>query len=98
MVVIPAELAWLIPTVLPFVLGLLVGMIIKRTLKLLIVIIALIIVLVAIGAISLTFQDVYSKALEILPKVIQTGRSELDVLPYSSLGFLIGLGLGLWKG
>ncbi|MBI2937958.1 MAG: hypothetical protein HYY22_07115 [Thaumarchaeota archaeon] len=96
--VIPAEVAWLIPTVLPLVIGLLVGLIVKKTFKLLIVIAVLLAVLVTIGAISLTFQDVYSRALEILPKLIQTGRSELDVLPYSSLGFLIGLGLGLWKG
>lgn len=96
--VIPVEVAWLIPTVLPLVIGLLVGLIVKKTFKLLIVIAVLIAVLVAVGAISLTFQDVYSRALEILPKLIQTGRSELDVLPYSSLGFLIGLGLGLWKG
>ncbi|MCL4435205.1 MAG: hypothetical protein M1503_07570 [Thaumarchaeota archaeon] len=96
--VIPAEVAWLIPTVLPLVIGLLVGMIVKRTFKLLIVIAVLIVLLVSIGAISLTFEDVYSRALEILPRLIQTGRSELDVLPYSSLGFLIGLGLGLWKG
>jgi uncharacterized membrane protein (Fun14 family) len=98
MVFIPAEVAWLVPTILPFIIGLLVGMIVKRTFKLVIAIAALVVLLLAVGAISLTFQDVYSKALEILPKLIETGRSELDVLPYSSFGFLLGLGLGLWKG
>lgn len=95
---IPAEFAWLVPTVLPFIIGLLVGAIIKRTFQLLIAVVALIIVLVAIGVISLTVQDVYSRSLEILPNLINTGRSLVDILPYSSVAFLIGLGLGLWKG
>jgi uncharacterized membrane protein (Fun14 family) len=95
---IPAEFAWLLPTVIPLVIGLLAGVIIKKTSKLIFAIVALIIMLVAIGAISLTFQDVYSKTLEMLPRIINTGQSILDVLPYSSTAFLIGLALGLWKG
>lgn len=95
---IPAEFAWLVPVILPLVIGLLVGAIVKRTFQLLIAVVALIIVLVAIGAISLTFQDVYSKSLEILPNLIHTGRSFFDILPYSSVAFLIGLAIGLWKG
>jgi uncharacterized membrane protein (Fun14 family) len=95
---IPAEYAWLIPTVLPFLIGLLVGVIIKRGLKLIVAVVALVILLVAVGAIGLTFQDVYGRAMEILPNLINTGSSVFDVLPYSSVGFLIGLAIGLWKG
>ena len=94
---IPVELAWLVPTILPLVIGLLVGAIIKRTLKLVFAVVALVIVLVAFGAISITFSDVFSRSLDILPNLINTGRSVFDVLPYSSVSFLIGLAIGLWK-
>jgi uncharacterized membrane protein (Fun14 family) len=95
---IPAELAWVFPTFIPFVIGLLVGAAIKRTLRLMMIIAALTIVLVATGYVSITFQEIYDKAMEFLPNLIETGEGLKDVLPYSSAGFLVGLGLGLWKG
>ncbi len=95
---IPAEYAWIIPIVVPFIIGLLVGAIIKRTLKMAILIVALVIVLIAMGTISLTYEDVYDKAMDYLPKIIDTGEGLKDVLPYLSITFIIGLALGLWKG
>jgi len=65
---VPPELAWILPVVAPFILGLLVGFIIKRTVKLIFMVVALIIVLAAIGYVSITFKDIYEKAMEILPK------------------------------
>jgi hypothetical protein len=47
---------------------------------------------------SLTFRDIYGKAMEFLPRLIDLGGGLRDVLPYSSVAFLIGLALGLWKG
>ncbi len=95
---VPPEFAWLVPVVIPLVIGLLVGAIIRRTLKLVMTVGALVIVLVALGFISLTFQDIYDSAMEVLPSVINTGQGVLDALPYSSTAFLIGVALGLWKG
>ena len=95
---IPPEVAWIVPIVVPFIIGLLVGAVIKRALKLMVVIAALVIVLVATGAVSLTFRDIYDKAMEFLPRLIDLGGGLKDVLPYSSVAFLIGLALGLWKG
>jgi uncharacterized membrane protein (Fun14 family) len=77
---------------------LLVGVVVKAALKLVVFIVALVIVLVAVGVLSLTFTDLYDKAMQELPKLYDTGRGWLNVLPYSSVAFLIGLALGLWLG
>ena len=95
---IPPQVAWLVPVILPFIIGLLVGAVIKRTFRLVVVVAALVIVLVTTGAMSLTFRDIYDKAMEFLPRLIDLGGGLRDVLPYSSVAFLIGLALGLWKG
>ena len=95
---IPPEVAWIVPVVVPFIIGLLVGAAIKRALKLMMIIAALVIVLVATGAISLTFRDIYDKAMDFLPRLVDLGGGLRDVLPYSSVMFLIGLALGLWRG
>ncbi len=91
---IPAEIAWLIPIVLPFIIGLLVGAIIKKGLRLLVVIVALVIVLIATGIVSLTFSDLYDAAMVYLPLLYNLGVGWLNILPYSSVSFLIGLALG----
>jgi hypothetical protein len=92
---IPPELAWIIPVVLPFIIGLLVGAIIKRGFKFLILVVALIIVLIATGVLSLTFTDLFTEAMKFLPKLYDVGVGLLNVLPYSTITFLIGLVLGL---
>ena len=95
---IPPEIAWLIPILLPFIIGLLVGALIKAALKLLILIAALVIVLVATGVLSVTFTDLYDKAMEHLPNFIKSERGWINVLPYSSVAFIVGLVLGLVLG
>jgi uncharacterized membrane protein (Fun14 family) len=92
---IPPEIAWLVPVVLPFIIGLLVGAIIKKGLKLLVVVAALIIVLVATGILSLTISGLYAAAMQFLPRLYDLGHGWLNVLPYSSVAFLVGLALGL---
>ncbi|MCS7138460.1 MAG: hypothetical protein NZ873_00165 [Crenarchaeota archaeon] len=94
----PPEVAWIVPIVIPFVIGLLIGFIVKRTIKLIIVIALLVIVLIITGYVSITFQDIYDKAMEFLPVIIDLGSGLGNILPYSSLTFIIGLLLGLWKG
>jgi len=92
---IPPEIAWLVPVVLPFIIGLLVGAIIKKGLKLFVVVAALIIVLVATGILSLTISGLYAAAMQFLPRLYDLGHGWLNVLPYSSVAFLVGLALGL---
>lgn len=91
---IPPEIAWLIPVVLPFIIGLLVGAVIKKGLKLLMFIVALVIVLVVTGILSVTFSGLYAQAMQFLPKLYDVGHGWLNVLPYSSVTFLVGLVLG----
>ena len=91
---IPPEIAWLIPVVLPFIVGLLVGALVKRGLKLLIFVVALVIVLVVTGILSVTFSGLYAQAMQFLPKLYDVGHGWLNVLPYSSVTFLVGLVLG----
>ena len=91
---IPPEIAWLIPVVLPFIIGLLVGAVIKKGLKLLIFVVALVIILVATGILSVTFSGLYAQAMQFLPKLYDVGHGWLNVLPYSSVTFLVGLVLG----
>ena len=93
---IPPEVAWIVPVVLPFIIGLLVGAVIKKALKLLVLVVALVIVLIATGILSVTFSGLFAEAMKILPKLYNLGHGWLNVLPYSSVAFLIGLALGLW--
>ena len=95
---VPPEVAWIVPIVVPFILGLLIGAIVKKAFSLVILVVALVIVLITTGAVSLSVQDIYDKAMMSLPTIYDTGSSWINVLPYSSVGFLIGLALGLWKG
>ncbi len=94
---IPPEIAWLIPILIPFILGFLVGAVAKKALKLAVVVVALIIVLIATGALSLTFTDLYDRAVEFLPKIFNAGSGWINLLPYSSIMFLAGLGIAIWK-
>jgi uncharacterized membrane protein (Fun14 family) len=95
---ITPEIAWIVPVIVPAIIGLLVGVIVKHSVKLTFVIAALVVLLVLTGFISLTFQDVFDQAMKLLPRIIGTGNGFIDVLPYSSVTFIIGLALGLWKG
>ena len=82
----------------PLVIGLLVGSVVRRTIKLVLGIIGLVGLLSAMGYVSFSVTDLYDKAMEYLPSLITTGQGALDVLPYSSGMFIVGLSLGLWRG
>ena len=93
---VPPEVAWIVPILIPFIIGVLVGAVIKRALKLLVLVVALVIVLVATGILSVTFSGLFKEAMKILPMLYNLGHGWLNVLPYSSVAFLIGVALGLW--
>jgi uncharacterized membrane protein (Fun14 family) len=91
---IPPEIAWIIPVVLPFIIGLLAGAVLRKAMKLLILVVALIIILVATGILSITFTGLFAQAMQFLPKLYDVGHGWLNVLPYTSISFLIGVALG----
>lgn len=96
---IPSEIAWVMPVIFPFLIGLFSGIIIKRGVKLLLAIVGLAVILAAGGYISLSFKEVYNKAMEVLPRLSGETKGSLEnVLPISAPSFLVGLGLGLWFG
>ena len=95
---VPVELAWLVPIAVPLLIGLFVGSIVRKSIKIVFPIVALLIVLVATGYITLSYQDLFDRAMLVLPRVINTGEGFIDSLPYASSSFLIGLAVGLWKG
>ncbi|MGQ9781261.1 MAG: hypothetical protein ACUVQ8_03255 [Nitrososphaeria archaeon] len=96
---VPPEFAWIIPIVIPFLIGLIVGVIIKRTVKLVIAVIVLLIILVAIGYTQIpAFEDIAKATLKYLPTLWAEAAPLINMLPYSSATFLVGLALGLWKG
>ena len=95
---ISPQIAWIVPIIIPALIGLLVGVIAKHSMRLVFVVAALVVLLVLAGYISLTFQEVFDQAMKFLPRIIGTGSGIIDVLPYSTVTFLIGLALGLWKG
>ncbi|MHC1629134.1 MAG: hypothetical protein ACXQTI_09945 [Candidatus Nezhaarchaeales archaeon] len=96
---IPPEIAWIVPIVVPFIIGLLIGIIIKKALKLALAVLALIIVLAVFGYIAIpSVQDVIETAMTVLPQIQAQLGPLINILPYSSFTFIIGLILGLWKG
>ena len=96
--VVPIEFAWAVPLVAPFIMGLLVGAIVKRTVKLIMLLVALIIVLSAVGYTQLpTIREILTNALKYLPKINEEAGVFINILPYSSATFMIGLAIGLWK-
>lgn len=96
---IPAEYAWVIPVAVPFLIGIITGVLIKRIFKVAIVVLSLIIVLVAVGYIQLPdIQNLALQARNYLPQIQSQGGNIVNLLPYASGAFLVGLALGLWKG
>ena len=96
---IPPSIALIIPLIVPFIIGLLAGVIVKRALKLILVIIVLVIVLAVVGYVQLpSVEAILRQGLTYLPPIQEKASPIVNILPYSSASFLLGLALGLWKG
>jgi len=90
---------FLVAAIVPLILGFIVGVIIRSALKIGIAIAVLIILLIAVGIISP--GQVLQPLLSIVksgPDLVTYAQRVAGYLPYSSLTFLIGLAVGLWKG
>ena len=96
----------LVATGVLFVIGLLIGVIIKKTVKLGLAILALLILLTATGYITLTPQQIAQGIIQRTASLGPGGVSNItsqaqglaNILPYTSLAFIVGIALGLWKG
>ena len=96
---LPPEVAWIVPIVVPFIIGLLIGIIIKKALKLALAVLALIIALAVFGYIEVpSIREIIEAAMKILPQIQEHLGPLVNVIPYSSFTFVIGLIIGLWKG
>jgi hypothetical protein len=83
----------------PFVVGLLVGVLAKRIVSVAVALAALFIALTALGYMS------PQQVAQILQQIgysakdaVATAMNLRNAIPYSSLAFLIGLAIGLWRG
>ncbi|MEM2875293.1 MAG: hypothetical protein QW567_04675 [Candidatus Hadarchaeales archaeon] len=93
----PPELAWLVPILVPFIIGFLVGALVKKSFKVVLLFVILIAVLVFTGILNLSFSDLWERAMEYLPKIAGQAGGWLNLIPYTSLTFIIGFVLALWK-
>lgn len=85
-----------------FVIGLLLGVVVKRVFKLAVAIVALVVLLIVTGYINVS-QDELTKqtilrAASLQPTIVSTASQAATLFPITSLAFLAGVGLGLWKG
>ena len=90
---------FLVAAIVPLIIGFIVGVIIRSALKIGIAIAILIVILIAAGIISP--DSVLQPLLSIVksgPSLVSYAQRVAGYLPYSSLTFLIGLAVGLWKG
>jgi len=96
---LPESVAWLVPLVAPLIVGFIVGALVKRALKLALLVVALVAVLALFGYISVpSLRDLARAALAVLPRLWSELGPLINLLPYSSATFIVGLVLGLWKG
>jgi len=83
----------------PFIIGVLVGALVKRILSVGLLLIALIIVMAALGYLSPQQVTAFLQQLGYAANQALAYAAKIkEVVPYSSLAFLIGLAIGLWKG
>lgn len=83
----------------PFIVGFLVGALAKRILSAALILTALVLVLAALGYISPQQITAVLQQLGYATKdAIYYAMKIKDAIPYSSIAFLLGLALGLWRG
>jgi uncharacterized protein YqfA (UPF0365 family) len=94
--------AFLVAAIVPLILGLIVGFVIKAALKIGIAIAVIIVILIVLGI--LTPDQVLKPLVGAIKSGMSSGALSDEVqrvasyLPYSSLAFIIGLLIGLWRG
>jgi len=90
---------FLVAAIVPLILGFIVGVIIRTALKIGIALAIIVVILIAAGIISP--GQVLQPLLSVVksgPDLVTYAQRVAGYLPYSSLTFIIGLAVGLWKG
>ncbi|MEM4742902.1 MAG: hypothetical protein QW792_03025 [Pyrobaculum sp.] len=83
----------------PFVLGVVVGALVKRILSIALLIIALFIALMAFG--YLAPEQVFTLLQQfghVAKDALENATKLRELIPYTSIAFIIGLIVGLWRG
>ena len=90
---------FLVAAIVPLILGFIVGVIIRSALKIGLAIAVIIILLIVLGVVSP--GQVLQPLLSIIksgPDLVTYAQRVADYLPYSSVTFIVGLAVGLWRG
>jgi uncharacterized membrane protein (Fun14 family) len=92
----------IVPALVVLAIGFLVGVVLKKTVKLGLAILSLVALLVATGYINLQLNEsskttIYH-AVSLIPTVANQASGVASILPITSVAFLVGLSLGVWKG
>lgn len=93
------SVSFIVAALVPLVLGFIVGLIIRSALKIGIAIAIIIVILIAAGILSP--GQVLQPLLSLVksgPSLVPYAQRIAGYLPYSSLTFILGLLVGLWKG
>ncbi len=98
---LPPDLSttFLVAAIVPLILGFIVGVIIRTALKIGIALVILVVILIALGIV--TPDQVLQPLLSLVksgPDLASQAQRLAGYLPYSSLTFILGLAVGLWKG
>ncbi|AWS00720.1 hypothetical protein DFR87_11665 [Metallosphaera hakonensis JCM 8857 = DSM 7519] len=89
----------IITLIVAFILGLLVGLLVKNIVKVGIIVLAIIIILIAVGALSpTTVENALMQFGQSATQAESKVTAYIDLLPYNSIAFIIGLVIGLVKG
>ena len=85
-----------------FIIGIMLGVIVKRAIKLALAIVALVVLLVVTGYLNLTWNMPSANTIYYVFNEAQPVASQAvglaSLLPISSVTFLAGAAIGLWKG
>ncbi|MDP7976089.1 MAG: hypothetical protein ACP5T5_02640 [Thermoprotei archaeon] len=82
-----------------FVIGLLIGLLVKKIISVGLLLLALVLLLMAIGYIHPSFTATLINYFRYYgPKALEEAQRISSLIPYSSVFFIIGFIIGVWKG
>ncbi|MFN7106189.1 MAG: hypothetical protein ACK4M3_06380 [Pyrobaculum sp.] len=93
------EISQILALVGPFLIGLLAGTLIKKVLSAGLILAGLAVALLAFGYLSSQqVAQILQQLGHSAAEALRHATSLKEIIPYSSITFLIGLAIGLWKG
>ncbi|BCU67592.1 hypothetical protein HS7_10290 [Sulfolobales archaeon HS-7] len=93
------QLSGIVTIVVTFLLGLLIGVLVKELIKVGIVLLIIVVLLYALGYIHPSFiQYALHQAGVVAQQAYSYAQEYKNIIPYTSIAFIIGFVIGLWKG